>query len=312
MNLTLEKENIFQELDGEKAKLFLEAGVHYGQPTSKRSPKMDEFVFGVSQTGMQLIDLNLTWQKIQEVGLVLEKLVGEDKNIVFVGTNERAVSTVLQEYSEKYDLHNITSRWLGGTLTNPVTRNRINYLRELESMETTGLMESIPAKEKSFLGKKLKKLRKNLGGLKKIKGAMHAIVIIDPVHDINATLEAFKKSRNLTIIAIADTNCSFAPDTFDLIIPCNTSSLRSLRLIMDELIGFMEKGKQAQVQKQSSITQGPSRRNPAVNNNNNNRLTTRKQAPIQPQAPIQSQPKQEMKPEIKAEKEEKQNNTESK
>jgi small subunit ribosomal protein S2 len=252
-----------QELTEDKAKQMLEAGVHYGQPTSKRSPKMDEYVYGVNQNGMQIIDLNQTWEKIQEAGALLQRLVGEDKNIVFVGTNARAVSTVLKEYSDKYDLHNITSRWLGGTLTNPVTRNRINYLRELEGMEQSGFLDSISAKEKSFLSKKLKKLRKNLGGLKKIKGAMHAMVIIDPVHEVNATLEALKKNRNLTVVAIADTNCNFSPDSFDVIIPCNTSSLRALRLVMESLIEYIESGKQAaKANRGSNISFGASRRGP--------------------------------------------------
>ncbi len=271
----------YQELTEEQAKQMLEAGVHYGQPTSKRSPKMDEFVYGVTQSGMQIIDLNLTWQKIQEAGTLIQKLISEDKNIVFVGTNERAVSTVLEEFSEKHDLHHITSRWLGGTLTNPVTRNRINYLRELEGMEQSGFLDSISAKEKSFLSKKLKKLRKNLGGLKKIKGAMHAIVLIDPVHEVNATLEALKKNRNLVIVAIADTNCQFSPDLFDIVIPCNTSSLRSLKLVMDNLVEYIENGRQAaRANRGSGISAGPSRRpsggrgvqprRPAPIRNNNN------------------------------------------
>lgn len=275
MNTALETNP--QELTEEKARLLLESGVHYGQPTSKRSPKMDDFIFGVSQNGMQIIDLNQTWQKIQETGQLLQKLASEDKNVVFVGTNERAVSTVIQEYAEKYDLHNITSRWLGGTLTNPVTRNRINYLRELEGMEQSGLFESISAKEKSFLSKKLKKLRKNLGGLKKIKGAMHAMVIVDPVYEVNATLEALKKSRNLTIIAIADTNCHFSPDLFDVVIPCNTSSLRSLRLVMDELVKYIETGRQNHSQR-NAISAGPSRK--ANSNPVNLNKGPRKPSPI--------------------------------
>lgn len=270
-------ETAVQELNQEKAQEFLEAGVHFGQPTSKRSPKMDEFVYGVTQSGMQIIDLNLTWQQIQEAGAVIQKLVSEDKNIVFVGTNKRAVATVLQEFSEKYDLHHITSRWLGGTLTNPVTRNRINYLRELEGMEQSGFMESISAKEKSFLMKKLKKLRKNLGGLKKIKGAMHAMVIIDPVHEVNASLEALKKNRNLTVIAIADTNCNFSPEVFDVVIPCNTSSLRSLKLLMDCLVQYIEAGRQNR-QSKGGISTSPNQSQQG--RRNNNRINVRRPAPI--------------------------------
>ncbi|MDJ0625610.1 MAG: 30S ribosomal protein S2 [Candidatus Caenarcaniphilales bacterium] len=274
MNSVLEENPL--ELSEDKARNFLESGVHFGQPTSKRSPKMDEFVYGVNKAGMQIIDLNITWKKIQEAGKVIQKLTSEDKNIVFVGTNERAVSSVLEEYSEKFELHHIVNRWLGGTLTNPVTRNRINYLRELEGMEQSGFLDSISAKEKSFLSKKLKKLRKNLGGLKKIKGAMHAMVIVDPVHEINATLEALKKNRNLTIIAIADTNCHFSPELFDVLIPCNTNSLRSLSLVMDELMEFIKNGRQQKAQKQSSfVSIGPKRGGPQRGN------LPRKPAPIQ-------------------------------
>ena len=245
-----------KELTQEKAQALLEAGVHYGQPTSKRSPKMDDFVYGVTSSSMQIIDLNQTWQKVQEAGELIRKLMSEDKSILFVGTNERAVATVIEEYAEKYDLNFITSRWLGGTLTNPVTRNRINYLRELEGMEQSGLMESISAKEKSFLTKKLKKLKKNLGGLKKIRGAVHAIVLIDPVHELNATLEAFKKNKTMSIIALADTNCHFSPDAFDVTIPCNVSSLNSLRTIMNELMGFYEEGKKEGRGSSSPMAQG--------------------------------------------------------
>ena len=265
------------ELTEDRARKLLEAGVHYGQPTSKRSPKMDDYIYGTTQSGMQIIDLNLTWQKLQEAGKIIQKLYSDDKNTIFVGTNKRAVSTVLEEFAQKHQVHHITSRWLGGTLTNPVTRNRINYLRELEGMEQSGLFESISAKEKSFLSKKLKKLRRNLGGLKNIKGSMHAIVIIDPVHEINAALEALKKKKNLVLIAIADTNCHFSPDLFDVIIPCNTSSLRSLRLVLDNLVEYIDSGRQAAKTNRGS---GVSATSSTRQNQNHRRGGLRKPAPI--------------------------------
>ncbi|MDX1918495.1 MAG: 30S ribosomal protein S2 [Candidatus Caenarcaniphilales bacterium] len=253
----------YHDLTEDVARQMLEAGVHYGQPTSKRSPRMDEFVYGVSKHGVQIIDLNITWQKIQEAGKLLQKLASEDKNILFVGTNERAVSNVLLEFADNHNINHITSRWLGGTLTNPVTRSRVNYLRELESMETSGLMESISAKEKSFVSKKLKKLRKNLGGLKNIRGAVHAIVILDPVYETNATLEALKKSRNMHVIAIADTNCNFPPENFDVIIPCNICSMRSLREVLNHLVNYIDAGKEQASTRSANISHGPSRRRSA-------------------------------------------------
>ncbi len=244
-----------------KVQQFLESGVHFGQLSSKRSPKMDPYVYGVTESGMQIIDLNSTWAKLQEAGRLIARMLGEDKNILFVGTNERAVSRVLLEYAEKHDLNHVTSRWLGGTLTNPVTRNRIQYLRELEGMEQSGLVNSMTPKEKSVLMKRLKKLRRNLGGLKNIRGSINCIVIVDPVHDINATLEALKKNKSFTVIAIADTNCTFSPDSFDVVVPCNVSSMSSLRQILDELMRYYEMGKNS---KQSNIVLGAARRKPAA------------------------------------------------
>lgn len=275
---TLAPKSPSKPLTEEVAKKLLEAGVHFGHPVSKRSPRMDEFVFGVAKNGIQIIDLDLAWKHLQKAASLLKKLTSEDKNILFVGTNEKAISTVLEDFAEKHKLNFVTSRWLGGTLTNPVTRNRINYLRELEGMEKSGLLDSVSAKEKSFLSKKLKKLRKNLGGLKNIKGAIHAIVIVDPMSEVNATFEAFKKSDNMNIIVITDTDCKFPPEDFDVVVPCNVSSKSSLSEVMDVLVGAMEEGRQEVSAKRassmiarkkpiqgggSSITQGPRRTAPA-------------------------------------------------
>jgi|GEM_PF-2590422 len=252
-----------EELTSERAKRLLEAGVHFGQQVSKRSPKMDKFVYGTAGNGLQVIDLNITWQKLRQAGSLIKKLVSNDKNILFVGTGKRVVSRVLSEYSEKYKLHHITNRWLGGTLTNPIVmRNRINYLRELEAMEKSGLMDSVSAKEKSTLNKKYRKLKKNLGGLKEVKGGIQCIVLIDPMLEANATLEAIKKKGNLSIIAIVDTDCSFPLENFDVVVPCNISSLRSLREVFEVLIEYYQAGQKASSVRKSQISSNNPRRSP--------------------------------------------------
>lgn len=256
-----------KQLNQEQAQELLAAGVHYGQPLSKRCPKMDKFVYGVSSNGMQIIDLDKTWAALQEAGETLKKLYSENKNVLFVGANKKAVSRIVGEFAEKHELHFVNSRWLGGTLTNPVTRNRINYLHELEGMENSGLIDSMTAKEKSAVTKRLRKLRKNLGGMKKIRGAIHAIVLIDPVYEENAVLEAFSKKNSLKILTITDTDCHFTPESFDNLIPCNVSSIQSLRKVMNELMTYVEAGRKAASEKKAATPTGgarPATRRPAV------------------------------------------------
>lgn len=238
-------------LSPSQAQVLLEAGVHFGQPLSQRSPSMDKYVFGIARNGMQIIDLDKTWQQLHDVCKLLKQLSSDNKNIVFVGTNKSVVSKVLLEFAEKYNLNYINSRWLGGTLTNPITRSRINHLRELEALETGGLLELMPSKEKSFTLKKLKKLRKSFGGLKTIKGAIHCIVIIDPQHEEIATLEALKcgKSNNTKIVAITDTDCKFDSVNFSNIITANVSSIRSLRVILEEVSKPITEGRKFAAEK---------------------------------------------------------------
>lgn len=260
-------EDIKQQLSQEQAQEFLASGVHYGQPLSKRCPKMDKFVYGVSSNGMQIIDLDQTWVALQQAGETLKKLYSENKNVLFVGANKKAVARIVGEFAEKHELHFVNSRWLGGTLTNPVTRNRINYLHELEGMEKSGLIDSMTAKEKSTVTKRLKKLRKNLGGMKKIRGAIHAIVLIDPVYEENAVLEAFSKKNSLKVLTITDTDCHFSPESFDNLIPCNVSSIQSLRKIMGHLMEYVEAGRKVASEKKAATPTAPrtgGARRPAV------------------------------------------------
>ena len=72
---------VLTELTEEKAKKLLDAGVHFGQPQSKRSPKMNEFVCGVARNGLQIIDLDKLWQQLQIAGQAIKKLAQENKNI---------------------------------------------------------------------------------------------------------------------------------------------------------------------------------------------------------------------------------------
>ena len=61
----------------------------------------------------------------------------------------------------------MNQRWLGGMLTNWTTmKARIDRLKDLERMESSGAIAMRPMKEGAVLRRRLERLQKYLGGLK--------------------------------------------------------------------------------------------------------------------------------------------------
>lgn len=80
------------------------------------------------------------------------------------------------------------------------------------------------------MDKKIAKLQKNLGGIRKLAGkaAMPQVMICaSPIDDEIAIREA--KKKGLKIFAIQDTNSN--PDLVDFVIPANDDSVKSITLI---------------------------------------------------------------------------------
>ncbi|XTZ11126.1 MAG: 30S ribosomal protein S2, partial [cyanobacterium endosymbiont of Rhopalodia yunnanensis] len=72
----------------------------------------------------------------------------------------------------------VNQRWLGGMLTNWETiKTRVERLKELESMETSGNLARRPKKEGSMLRRELGKLDKYLGGIKTMRKPPDVVVI---------------------------------------------------------------------------------------------------------------------------------------
>jgi small subunit ribosomal protein S2 len=75
------------------------------------------------------------------------------------------------------------------------------------------------------------KLLKFYGGIRTMRRLPSVLLILDPVHDLNAVLEARK--LNIPIIAFANTNAD--PDLIDYIVPLNNNSIRSIAFVLGVL-----------------------------------------------------------------------------
>lgn len=208
-------------------KKLLEAGAHFGHPTKRWNPKMKKYIFG-ARNGVYIIDLSKTVECINNAYVALKEIVDNGGKVLFVGTKKQCQEAVEAEALRSGSFY-ITNRWLGGTLTNFKTiQSRIRYLKELEAKDENGELDLLTKKEASGLRKEKEKLLKNLAGIKEMRKAPNAIIVVDPHSEHNAILEAHK--LNIPVFGIVDTNAN--PDEIDFPIPANDDAIRSVALIL--------------------------------------------------------------------------------
>lgn len=207
-------------------KQLLEAGSHFGHQTKRWNPKMKPYIFGV-RNGIYIIDLQKTLRHFRKAVKFVAQSAAQGKSILFLATKKQAQS-LLEEEAKRCGMPFVTNRWLGGMLTNFETiRKRLDRLNELEKMQEGGLFEVLPKKEVLFLTREMKKLQKNLSGIKDMTKVPEIMFIIDPKKESIALNEARK--LGIKVVAIVDTNCD--PEGIDFVIPANDDAIRSIKLI---------------------------------------------------------------------------------
>lgn len=218
---------------------LLEAGVHFGHQKKRWNPKMRRYIFG-KRNGIHIIDLKKANSKLKDASEFIEQIAASGKDILFVGTKKQAQSTILKIVEETGQF-NVTTRWLGGTLTNNTTiKKSIRKLKALEKQEKLDNFASYSKKEASKVRHELAKLRRNLGGFADMDKLPGALVVIDINREDIAVKEA--KTLGIPVVAIVDTNCN--PDPIDYVVPGNDDSIRSIRIIIGALAEAVKKGKE--------------------------------------------------------------------
>ena len=136
-------------------------------------------------------------------------------------------------------MHYANDRWLGGTLTNfREIRKRVTRLEELEQMEADGLLDAYSKKQGSTLRREMRKMRRNLGGIRKMTRLPGAMIVIDQKREIIAIKEANK--LGIPVVCLLDTECN--PDMVDIPIPGNDDAMRAIEIVVKELCDAIEEG----------------------------------------------------------------------
>lgn len=218
-------------------KQLLEAGAHFGHQTHKWNPKMKKYVYG-ERNGIYIIDLQQTLPMAEKAYEFLKKTSAAGKSVLFVGTKRQAADMV-KKTAESCGSFHVTSRWLGGMLTNYKTiALSIDKIRKVEKMKENGDYKLLTKKEQSNVEKEVTKLEKNLGGIKNMRKLPGAIFIIDPNNEHIAVKEA--KVLGIPVVAITDTNCD--PTDIEYVVPGNDDALKSITLFLDYFANAITEG----------------------------------------------------------------------
>jgi small subunit ribosomal protein S2 len=234
---------------------LLEAGMHFGHQTRRWNPKMRPYIF-TERNGIHILDLRQTLSQIEDSYTLVRDTVMDGGTVLFVGTKKQAQGAI-EEAATRSGMPYVNHRWLGGMLTNFQTiHKRILYMLELEQMETSGEMESLPKKERLRLRRELEKLHTVLGGVRDMKRAPDVVFVIDVLTEHIAVAEANR--LKIPLIAIVDTNCD--PDPVDIVIPGNDDAIRTAYLVSNALADAAIEGRETREAKRKDA---PAKATPA-------------------------------------------------
>ena len=218
-------------------KSLLEAGVHFGHQKRRWNPKMSRYIFA-HRNGIHIIDLQKTLRMLDGVCDFVADVAAEGRKILMVGTKKQAQDTIVTE-AQRSNAFFVTTRWLGGTLTNFKTiQSRIDYMVQLETRREKGEFEFLPKKESLKLEYSIARLNRYLGGIKEMTEMPGALFVIDVGKESIAVAEA--RRVGVPVVALVDSDCD--PDLVDYPIPGNDDAIRSIRLITSRIADAIIEG----------------------------------------------------------------------
>lgn len=216
---------------------LLDAGVHLGHQTKRWNPRSKPYVFGHRQ-GVTIIDLEKTYNALEKACAFIENLVGGGGDVLLVGTKTQA-QELIREAATSTGMPYVTTRWMGGTLTNFETiKKSLAKFKKYQQMDTSGELAKLPKKEESAIRREMARMTRNFDGITGITGLPSAVFVIDVGYEEIAVREA--KRMNIPCIGIADTNSD--PTLLSHPIPGNDDATKAIRIVLDTIVESIQQG----------------------------------------------------------------------
>ena len=222
-------------------KTLYDAGAHFGYPRTRRHPSAAGFLY-ITKDRTDIFDLEETQKRLDAAKAFVASLSAQGKSIIFVGGKNEAVS-IVKDAAEKIGAPYCAGRWIGGTLTNfKNIRKRIERLEKLTADRESGELEKkYTKKEQLLLQREVDGLLFRFGGITKMTDLPTALFIVDSRHEKTAVQEA--NQLKIPVIALSSSDCDFSKVQFP--IPANDTSVKAIRLIVEEIAEAYQAGKKA-------------------------------------------------------------------
>jgi len=220
---------------------LLDAGIHFGHRCARWNPKMQPYIYG-RRNEVHIVDIRETLRGLLRAKKFISRVVSNGGDVLFVGTKRQA-RQIVQEQAERCKMHYVSERWLGGTLTNFRTiRSRLQRLEELEGLVASPEWETGYSKKmKAMLTRELRKIHRNLQGIRNMSRLPGVLVVIDVRKEMNGVREA--RSLNIPTVCLVDTDSD--PDFAGIVIPGNDDAMRSIQVVVRELADAAGEGMKA-------------------------------------------------------------------
>ena len=217
---------------------MVEAGVHFGHQTRKWHPNMKKYIL-TQKNGIHIINPEETEKCLDKACKFLGELAAKNRKILFVGCKRQAQEAI-KEAAEATGQYYVNFRWLGGMLTNMSTIKKSIARRDYrENLDKQPEFKSMSKKEIAALAREREKLLRNLQGIRNMGGAPDALVAIGADHEDIAIREAH--ILGIPVVVLTDTNAD--PDSVEYPIPGNDDAVRSIRLILSQLVEAINKSR---------------------------------------------------------------------
>jgi small subunit ribosomal protein S2 len=216
---------------------LLDAGVHLGHQTKRWNPRSKPYVFGHRQ-GITIIDLEKTHQALEKACAFVENLVASGDDILLVGTKRQA-QELIKEAATATGMPFVTTRWMGGTLTNFTTiKKSLAKFKKYQSMDASGELAKLSSKEESAIRREMARMTRNFDGIIGLEALPAALYVIDAGYEEIAVLEA--KRLGLPCVGLVDTNSD--PTQLSHPIPGNDDAAKSIRIVTEAVVAAIQAG----------------------------------------------------------------------
>ena len=228
-----------QELEPLSVEGLYRAGVHLGHLSKRWHPKMREYI-RLKHQKRHVLDMDKTIDALEQAKSAVREIVASGGECLMVGTKLQAKNEI-ERLAKSVDASYITSRWLGGTLTNFSTiSRRIEALIQLEEDFEKGEVQAHTKRELLMKQTEVRRLNKFFGGIKEISKLPDVMYVVGIDREKHAVKEA--NDLGIPVIAIVDTNCD--PSSITYPVPGNDDSHASISLISSHIAAAISEGRE--------------------------------------------------------------------